>query len=301
MLLRRFLRVKIIQSAYSFEINKGTAGEAGTIWLQSVIKDDLVRCVHSTDELVRLLTCFVSYFFRYIGTYIDDEEKKYFPAESSLELLKTFYHSGGSQNLCNFTDSQKRNIFIFGNWDIRDIAAPVFHEVVLPGFFEKLPSGKGLQSSSFLASVIAAILAAPLLRHKIEEREIWWEDALTVAIPAVKRITAEISSSGNTSFTSIFKDLISDMDFCTGLIGHYFSDHDRLDNLLSETASNWDLKRIFLIDKIIIKLALCEIFHFPSIPPVAALNEYVEISKYFCTPESGKFINGIVDKIREKK
>jgi N utilization substance protein B len=66
---------------------------------------------------------------------------------------------------------------------------------------------------------------------------------------------------------------------------------------VQEKASNWELNRIALMDIILIKMALAELMEFPSIPVKVTLNEYIELSKYFSTPKSGVFINGILDKL----
>jgi N utilization substance protein B len=63
------------------------------------------------------------------------------------------------------------------------------------------------------------------------------------------------------------------------------------------------MNRIALIDKILLRMGICEILHFPDIPPKVSINESIEIAKNFSTAGSAKFINGILDAIlaEEKK
>lgn len=65
---------------------------------------------------------------------------------------------------------------------------------------------------------------------------------------------------------------------------------------------NWDKDRIADIDGILLKMAICELLNFPSIPEKVTINEFLEIAKEYSTPKSSIFINGILDKlVREYK
>jgi len=77
---------------------------------------------------------------------------------------------------------------------------------------------------------------------------------------------------------------------------------DELDQIISQVADNWKLDRIAIIDKNILRSAICEILYFPDIPPKVSINEAIEIAKKYSTEESGRFVNGILDKvIKENK
>ena len=60
---------------------------------------------------------------------------------------------------------------------------------------------------------------------------------------------------------------------------------------------NWDSERIAKIDKAILITSIAELIYFPSIPTKVSINEYIEIAKEFSSPSSGKFINGVLDKL----
>ena len=60
--------------------------------------------------------------------------------------------------------------------------------------------------------------------------------------------------------------------------------------------TNWELDRISDMDKLIMDAAICELKYFPSIPVKVTLDEYIEISKNYCSPKSSGFINGVLDK-----
>lgn len=63
---------------------------------------------------------------------------------------------------------------------------------------------------------------------------------------------------------------------------------------------NWDMERVAVIDMVILKMALCELMHFNTIPPKVTINEYVDLAKVFSTPKSKEFVNGVLDKLNKK-
>ena len=94
-----------------------------------------------------------------------------------------------------------------------------------------------------------------------------------------------------------------DKEFARELISKVISNVVDLDNRIVGRVTNWEMNRIALIDKILIRMGICEILYFPDIPPKVSINESIEIAKDFSTAGSGKFINGILDAIlaEEKK
>ncbi len=67
---------------------------------------------------------------------------------------------------------------------------------------------------------------------------------------------------------------------------------------IAEITDNWDPSRIAVMDMLIIKLTLTEFLYFPTIPPKVTINEYLEITKNYSTPNSSRFVNGVLDKLR---
>ncbi len=67
------------------------------------------------------------------------------------------------------------------------------------------------------------------------------------------------------------------------------------DSYLKEKATNWDIERIARVDRVLMQMAICELLNFEDIPVKVTLNEYMELAKEYSTPESNKFINGVLD------
>jgi len=95
----------------------------------------------------------------------------------------------------------------------------------------------------------------------------------------------------------------ADKQFANDLINKVLIHVKELDEKILERVANWEMSRIALIDRLLLRMGICELLHFPDIPPKVSINESIEIAKDFSTAGSGKFINGILDAIlsNEKK
>jgi N utilization substance protein B len=88
-----------------------------------------------------------------------------------------------------------------------------------------------------------------------------------------------------------------DRKFANDLVNRVIIHSTELDLKIKERVDNWEMGRIALIDKLLLRIGICELFYFPDIPPKVSINECIEIAKIYSTAGSGKFINGILDAI----
>jgi N utilization substance protein B len=86
--------------------------------------------------------------------------------------------------------------------------------------------------------------------------------------------------------------------FADPLIRGTLEHRDTIDDQIKKHARNWDLHRIATVDRNIMRLAIYEMLYREDIPPVVSINEAVDIAKKFSTQDSGKFVNGILDKVK---
>lgn len=88
-----------------------------------------------------------------------------------------------------------------------------------------------------------------------------------------------------------------DREFARKLINSVVANNEELTNKIEARVSNWEIERIALMDKILLKMGIAELLYFEDIPPKVSINEVIDISKDFSSANSGKFINGILDAI----
>jgi transcription antitermination protein NusB len=91
------------------------------------------------------------------------------------------------------------------------------------------------------------------------------------------------------------------LEFARHLAAGVVSEWDRIEKLVEHHAKNWELKRMASIDRCILRLASYELLKETETPVNVIINEAVEIAKKYSTAESSKFVNGILDKIKEER
>jgi N utilization substance protein B len=134
------------------------------------------------------------------------------------------------------------------------------------------------------------------MRYFFEEKDLNWSENKSIVknmvIKTIKSIEAEDKAL---TLLAISTNWDEDKAFFLDLYGKTLDGDKELEKIVTDKIKNWDIERVAAIDKIILKLAICEMINFPSIPVKVTINEYIEISKLYSTPKSKQFINGILD------
>jgi N utilization substance protein B len=95
-------------------------------------------------------------------------------------------------------------------------------------------------------------------------------------------------------------DVESDKFFVRKLLQASFAGYERYAAMIAENVSGWEKERLFSTDMVLIAMGLAEASTFATIPVKVTMNEYVEISKYYGTPKSRSFVNGLLDRLIQK-
>jgi N utilization substance protein B len=138
-----------------------------------------------------------------------------------------------------------------------------------------------------------------MLETVVEEQSILWRDDIDFALIMVVR-TLENSREKQDDLP-IRREYKSedDLSFTKELFRKTIVHFDEYQEYIEKFTTNWDVERIAFLDNIILACAMAEIVGFGSIPVKVTLDEYIEIAKYYSTPGSSLFINGVLDKIVE--
>ncbi|MBN1384160.1 MAG: transcription antitermination factor NusB [Elusimicrobia bacterium] len=91
------------------------------------------------------------------------------------------------------------------------------------------------------------------------------------------------------------------VSFANELVDGTSGNLNEIDNILMEIAENWELNRMAGVDKAILRIASYELIYTPKTPSNAVINEAIELAKSFSTDDSGKFVNGILDKVKKSQ
>lgn len=99
---------------------------------------------------------------------------------------------------------------------------------------------------------------------------------------------------------TVLRDALTDaasLAFAKKLLLRTLDRRDELDAIVSQHAENWDLGRIAAIDRIVLRMAVCELLAFEDIPPKVTIDEAIEVVKRYSTDKSGPFVNGVLDAV----
>ena len=115
----------------------------------------------------------------------------------------------------------------------------------------------------------------------------------------------QISITGTDSWEKLLDAFLGDQHappdvgkFTGRIVREVIAKRDKIDGVIATYATNWDIKRIAMVDKNILRIAVCELLYMDDIPPIVSINEAVDIAKKYGAVDSGKFVNGVLDKIR---
>lgn len=133
--------------------------------------------------------------------------------------------------------------------------------------------------------------------HVLEEKNIYWAESIDTIETMVNRTLESAKGDGHYHLLPLFKDEEDDLKFMHELVQKTVRDDSYFHQLIAEKTRNWDAERIAMVDIILMKMALCEILNIPTIPVKVSINEYIDISKDYSTPNSKAFINGVIDKL----
>ena len=86
--------------------------------------------------------------------------------------------------------------------------------------------------------------------------------------------------------------------FCDSIVAGATEHKDTIDETIRKNTQNYELNRISVVDRNVLRVAIYEMQHCPDTPPVVSINEAIEIAKKYSTEESGRFVNGVLDQIR---
>jgi N utilization substance protein B len=152
----------------------------------------------------------------------------------------------------------------------------------------------------FLVSVIDTYMAEDSLLYDFySDRDLSFNSDYQIAIYLLWKFINEMPADFNadSQLPPVFKTEDEDKMFVVKLFEKTILHADEYMELVKANISNWDYDRLALMDKILIFMALTEFCEFHSIPVKVTINEYIEISKFYSTPESRRFVNGMLDRL----
>ena len=302
MLTRRHLRIKVMQCIYALiQSNEDSLKKQ-----QKFLKVS----IENTYSLYLLILALLSELHNRANKMLEHESAKYiasgpspFPDPTRFvnnAVLSAIAHNSGLNE-----EWRKRKL---NDWDLHaDYVKIIYKEMIESQSYTSYMTKPGTsfqEDREFLTDMFKMIIAPnEKIYDYFEDTKLTWVDDIPVVNTfIVKRFRKMRPDAPENYFLpALLKDK-EDMIFADDLLTKTLLKDQELEKEIVGKTPNWDKDRIAEIDGILLKMAICELLHFPSIPERVTINEYLEIAKEYSTPKSSIFINGILDKlVREYK
>ncbi len=297
MLSRRFLRVKSFQALYSYfqsEDRNMKKLESETFLSLERMHDLYLFFLALGQELTHLSEL-----------RMEEAKKKRLPTDEDLNPNRKFVENkvfalfAGNVSLkkqCNDKNiswSTDQELMIKFSAFVRS------HKV----FMDYMSSGESsfAEDKKFVVDLYKKIIPEfELLLSEIEDKSIFWgldeiDFVLSMVIKTIKKFNEK--STLLEPLLPLYRDAEEDKKFVRDLLSKAVKHDKENSQLISDKTKNWDVERIAMVDILLMKLALTELIHFKSIPVKVTLNEYIELSKWYSSPKSKIFVNGVLDKL----
>lgn len=141
----------------------------------------------------------------------------------------------------------------------------------------------------------------------LEEKSLHWNDDLAYALTWCCRSFKSLADGQAWEMPALYQsdmmkgqDVESDKLFVNKLLQHSYAGYEKYSAMVAESVSGWEKERLFSTDVVLIVMGLAEAVNFPTIPVKVTINEYVELSKFYGTPKSRAFVNGLLDRLVQK-
>jgi N utilization substance protein B len=305
MLYRRHLRIKVLQALYS--------------WYSGVNDDlpksenELLTGINKLFELFVWQLSFLDEVKSFAKIRIEENKQKFYPTQEDLNPSLKFVENRVFTLLEQNKDFEKKKKLFKVKWvDQQETFRKFYTKLRSADFFKRyLRSNQSSleEDRKLLVKIVDMQLADfDLLKSFYEEKSVYFTDGYDLVNILLIKFFDTISEDFGpltplpTIFTTENEKVNDDFNFVKGLFRKVIQSEDDTTEIIKAKTKNWDFNRIPLMDVIILRMAIVELKEMSSIPVKVTLNEYIEMAKFFSTPKSKVFVNGILDNlIREFK
>lgn len=231
---------------------------------------------------------------------MDENKNKRLPNSADLDPNLKFVQNslllGISENKELRLQLEKRKISWQNDFDVvRKLFVEIRNGEAYKSYMAS-SSSNSVEDRDFVIAIITEHLSEnEVLISLFEDKNMHWVDDTFVAFNSIIRNFEDFN--GEFALSPLLKDEKDDTEFMSLLFKKTIVYREQFEELIGRHTQNWEVERIANMDMLLMQMALAEIMHIPNIPVKASLNEYIDISKEYSTPNSKVFVNGVLDKI----
>lgn len=275
-------------------------------------ESQLDMACEATRDLYLFMMGMVSPLTKVAAERIEAARSKFNPTEQERNPNMKFVENSLAKLLDEDVDFQKifaKKKFSWAQYDL--LIKKIMTSVASKDYFSKYMASP-VRSLAEDCKLFTRIYEEELddcqeLAQILEDKSIYWNDDLGYALTWCCRTFKTLASGTPWKLPPLYQsdmmqgsDVESDSLFVKRLLRSAFAGYDRYAQMVYDSVQGWEKDRLFLSDVVLVVMGLAEAVTFPQIPLKVTINEYVEIAKFFGTPKSGAFVNGLLDKIAQK-
>ncbi len=304
MLNRRILRIKAFKVLYSSILSENvTLAQAET---------QLELSCEATRDLYIYMLGIVSPLTKIAQDRIESLKAKFNPTEEERNPNMKFAENALAKLLDENEDFQKvfkKKKFDWTQYDLllKKIMTSVASKEYYAEYMASPERSLAEDCKLFTRIFEEEFVDSDELETLLEEKSIYWNDDLAYALTWCCKTFKSLAQGESWSLLPLYQSEIlkgegveSDKFFVRKLLQSAFAGYERYSAMVAESVSGWEKERLFSTDVVLIVMGLAEVVTFPTIPVKVSMNEYVEISKFYGTPKSRSFVNGILDRLVQK-
>ena len=301
MLNRRILRIKAFKVLYANIL-------AGNSTLEQA-ECQLDQACEATRDLYLYMLSVVPPLTQIAKNRIEAAKTKLRPTEEDLNPNMKFAENALAKLIAEDVDLNKmlsKKKYAWAQYDL--ILKKVMTSVASKEYFQEYMASeeRSLAEDCKLFTKIFEEEFVDLeeLEMMLEEKSLYWNDDLAYALTWCCRSFKDFAAGKNWSLLPLYQsDMLagagveSDKRFVHKLMQASYAGYEKYAAMVAESVTGWEKERLFMSDVVLIAMGLAEAVAFPEIPVKVTLNEYVEIAKYYGTPKSRSFVNGLLDRL----
>lgn len=293
MLNRRYLRIKTMQTLYSyFQQDKADIG---------FYEKELFKSLDKIYDLYIYVLALFNDIHHTAHLVIEENKNKRLPSKEDLEPNLKFINNSLLVALSHSSELKREITNRKISWQNDfDLVRKLYSELRMTELYKNYmaePEQSVKEDKQFLIAVATEFLYEhELLNHLFEEKNMHWADDTFGAFSMISR-TFEAYNGGTLYLQPLYKDAEDDREFISTLFRKTIAGDQEYETLIDQKTKNWELDRIASMDILLMKMAIAEFINVSNVPVKVSLNEYIDISKEYSTPNSKTFINGVLDKV----
>ena len=301
MLNRRILRIKAFKVLYSSVL-------AGNMSLADAESQLELSCEAARDLYIYMLGI-ISPLTKIAKDRIEAAKAKFNPTEEERNPNMKFAENGLAKLIDADEDFQKlfkKKKFDWSQYDL--LLKKVMTSVASKDYFAEYMASPDTSIAEdcklFTRIFEEEFVDSEELEMLLEDKSLYWNDDLAYSLTWCCKTLNGFAKGEGWSLLPLYQSEMlkgegveSDKYFVRKLLQSSFAGYERYSAMVSESVSGWEKERLFSTDVVLIVMGLAEAASFPTIPVKVTMNEYVEISKFYGTPKSRAFVNGLLDKL----